>query len=164
MGEALEVLLASYPSVDLAEKDFAILSDMIRKKVLLLDDAAVVETDDQGVLDIVRQFHKPVRKGLLIGAVVAAFTPVGLVAGIAAGGLGGKLKDLFHTGISSKDLRSFQDFLGANKVVLVLAGPPTAVEGVKDILLDATGFATQVVAADSTDVEAVLAAEAEGEA
>jgi uncharacterized membrane protein len=160
MGDAMEVLLASYPNVELAEKDFAVLSDMIHKKVLLLDDAAVVETDERGVLDIVRAMHKPVRKGVLIGAVVAAITPVGLVAGLAAGGVGGKLKDIFHKGLSNADLKAFQDFLGANKVVLVIAGPPAVVETVRDILKDATAFAKKVVAADSTDVEAVLESEA----
>lgn len=161
MGDTMEVLLASYPNVELAEKDFAVLSDMIHKKVLLLDDAAVVETDERGVLDIVRALHKPVRKGVLIGAVVAAITPVGIVAGLAAGGIGGKLKDLFHKGLSTGDLKVFQEFLGANKVVLVVAGPPSVVETVKEILKDAIGFASKVVAADSTDVEAVLESEAE---
>jgi uncharacterized membrane protein len=162
MGDALEVLLASYPTVELAEKDFTVLSEMIHKKVLLLDDAAVIETDERGVLDIVRNLHKPVRKGVLIGAVVAAITPVGLVAGLAAGGVGGKLKDLFHKGINAGDLRVFQEFLGANKVVLVLAGPPEAVEGVKDILVEALTFEKKIIATDSTDVEAVLESEAEG--
>jgi uncharacterized membrane protein len=143
MTEGMAVMIASYPTQQLAETDWSVLQDLVKKGALPLDDAAVVVKNAEGHSAVVKDLHKPVKKGLIIGAALAAITPVGLVAGVAAGGLGGKLTEMFHKGLSDAALRDIGKFLDANTVVVVIAGPPTVVDVVKSTLGEATGFMTQ---------------------
>lgn len=156
MSEPMEVLLASYPDQALAETDWAVLSDMVREGVVKLDDAAVVVKDSDGKVGVVKDLHKPVKKGVLIGAVLAVITPVGLLAGLLGGALGGKLTGLFKGGLSQATLKDFGDFMEAHSVILVIAGPPMEVEGVKTTLKDATGFMQQVLDADGHTIRQAL--------
>jgi uncharacterized membrane protein len=156
MSDQMAVLLASYPDQALAETDWSVLSDMVREGVLDLDDAAVVVKDSQGNVGVVKDLHKPVKKGVLIGAALAAITPVGLVAGLAAGALGGKLTGLFHSGLSQATLKDFGDFMEEHSVMLVIAGPPLDVEGIKTTLKDATGFMQQTLDADGHTIRTAV--------
>ncbi len=144
----MAVLIASYPSQQLAETDWKVIDDLVREGAIPLDDAAVVVKNEQGKVGVVRDLHKPVRKGLLIGAALAAITPVGLLAGVAAGGLTGKLTAMFHAGLPQGALRDIGKFLEENSVVIVLAGPPVAVDAVRSTLHEATGFMHQILDAD----------------
>jgi uncharacterized membrane protein len=145
MSDEMAVLIASYPTQKLAETDWAVLQDLVREGALPLDDAAVVVKNANGESAVVKDLHKPVRKGLIIGAAIAAITPVGLVAGVVGGGLAGKLTALFHKGISQGALKDIGKFLEDNTVVVVVAGPPVAVAAVKDTLREATGFLDTVL-------------------
>ena len=148
MADEMKVLVASYPSQQLAELDFSVLQDLVHEGALLLDDAAVVVKTPEGKVVVVKDLHKPVRKGLLIGAVLGALTPVGLIVGIAGGALGGKVTSLFHKGVSQATLRDMGDFLQNNSACIVIAGIPAAVDGVRDTMQEATGFLAQTLDAD----------------
>ena len=137
---SMAVLVASYPTQHLAETDWEVLTELIRRDALELDDAAVVVRNDVGDVAVVKDLHKPVRRGLLIGALVGALTPVGLVAAVAAGGLAGKIKALFHDGIDQATLRQIGKELEDSTAVLVLAGPPEVVDATRSTLADATGI------------------------
>jgi uncharacterized membrane protein len=140
MSEGMAVLIASYPTQQLAETDYKVLQDLVNEGALPLDDAAVVVKNADGKSAVVKDLHKPVRKGLIIGAALAALTPVGMVAGLVGGGLAGKLTSLFHDGLPQSALRDIGKFIEDNTVVVVVAGPPPAVEVVRDTLREATGF------------------------
>jgi uncharacterized membrane protein len=161
MAEEMKVLLAGYPSQQLAETDFGVLQTLVNEGAVPLDDAAVVVKDAEGRSAVVKDLHKPVRKGLLIGAVLGALTPVGLIAGVVAGGAGGKLASLFHKGVSQATLRDVGDFMEANTVVLVIAGSPAAVEMVRDTMKEATGFLSQTIGEDGQAIRQAVEAEPE---
>lgn len=143
MSETMTVLVASYPSQKLAEQDWQVITDLVRKDALPLDDAAVVVKDPEGKVGVVKDLHKPVRRGLLIGALVGAITPVGLILGVAGGGVAGKLKGMFHDGIDQRTLKEIGEMLEANSVVVVLAGAPVAIGAIKTTMLEATGMVEQ---------------------
>lgn len=152
MSEGMSVMVASYPTQELAETDWKVLQDLVHEGALPLDDAAVVVKNAQGHVGVVRDLHKPVKKGLIIGAALAAITPVGLVAGVVAGGLGGKLTDLFHNGLPQAAMRDIGKFLEDNSVVVVIAGPPVAVDAVRSTLGEATGFLVQQLDGDGNTI------------
>jgi uncharacterized membrane protein len=154
MSERMAVLIASYPTQQLAETDWKVLQDLVREGALPLDDAAVVVKNAEGKSAVVRDLHKPVRKGLVIGAALAAITPVGLLAGVVAGGLAGKITALFHDGLPQASLKDIGKFLEDNSVVVVVAGPPTAVDVVRDTLKEATGFLSQELDGDGNAIRA----------
>jgi uncharacterized membrane protein len=140
MSDEMAVLIASYPTQQLAETDWGVLQDMVREGAIPLDDAAVVVRNAHGESAVVKDLHKPVRKGLVIGAALAAFTPVGMIAGLVGGALAGKVTALFHEGLSQATLKDIGRFIEDNTVVLVVAGSPAAVDVVRSTLNDATGF------------------------
>lgn len=150
----MAVLIASYPSQQLAETDWKVIDDLVREGALPLDDAAVVVKNAEGRVGVVRDMHKPVRKGLVIGAALAAITPVGLLAGVAAGGLGGKLAGMFRDGLPQAALRDIGGFLESNSAVIVIAGPPDAVDAVKETMHEATGFMEKVLQSDGRAIRA----------
>ena len=160
MSGTMEVLAASYPSQQLAERDWAALRALVDDKALPLDDLAVLVKDEHGHVGVVKDLHHPVRKGLIVGALLAAVTPVGLIAGALAGAFGGKLTDIFRPGITKGTMKDLADFVEANTVLIVMTGEPAVVEAAKVTLADATGMVTKTI---DTDPEAVRAAADEGD-
>jgi uncharacterized membrane protein len=156
MPDTMKVLLASYPSQALAEDDFGVLQDLVHEGAIPLDDAAVVVKNERGEAAVVKDLHKPVRKGVLIGAVLAVITPVGLIAGLVGGAAGGKLVSLFHQGVSQASLRDIGSFMENNSVVLVVAGSPAVVDMVRDTMKEATGFLSQTIGEDGQAIRAAL--------
>ncbi len=94
-----------------------------------LIDAAVVEHDAEGNVEIEKDMHHPVAKGLLIGGVVAVLSPVALVAGVVGGGIVGGLVKHFHKGLSRKEIAELGELLDRSSfAVIAIAGGADAPE------------------------------------
>jgi uncharacterized membrane protein len=152
MSDQMAVLIASYPSQQLAEDDWGTLRDLDREKALHFDDAAVVVKNPQGHIGVVKDLHHPVRKGALVGGVLGLLFPPSIIVGLVGGAVVGRITELFHHGISRGDMKDMGDFVDANSALLVVVSNPETVDAVKSTLKEATGFMEKVIDADGKEV------------
>ena len=155
MSGKLDVLAASYPTQELAEQQWAALRSLVSEQALPLDDLAVLVKDDHGHVGVAKDLHHPVRKGLVVGAMLALVTPVGLLAGALAGMAGGKLTDVFRPGLTKGTIKELGDFVENSTVLIVMTGEPAVVAAARETLTAATGIISKTI---DTDPEAVRAA------
>src|SRR4051795_545658 len=97
------LIIAGYPSLDAAESDWNFLKEAKVEGDARTYDLAVIGKADDGTVAVLKDLHHKVRRGAVIGAVVALATPIGLVAGVAGGAIAGKLGSHFHKGMSEND-------------------------------------------------------------
>jgi uncharacterized membrane protein len=97
-GDTLFVLAAAYPTREAALADYEAVKALYRDvKTSNEFDAAVIEKDSHGRVDIVKRHEEPTRHGavrglrwgLAAGVVTALFPPVGIAGALALGAGGG---------------------------------------------------------------------------
>lgn len=120
------LIIAGHTDRDSAVADYELLRNT-ELDFFSLIDAAVVEHDADGNVNIEKDMHHPVAKGLLIGGVVAVLSPVALVAGVIGGGIVGGLVSHFHKGLSRKDIAELGELLDRSTfaVIAIAAGADT---------------------------------------
>lgn len=156
MADNLSVCIASYESRDLAEQDFATLKDLKAGGAVELLDAAVVTRDDHGRVAVVKDLHHQVRKGALIGGVLALLGPVGLVTGVVGGSVIGKVASHFHGGLSHKDISELGALLEARSIALIALTRGAGSESFADRLPSATSVDQRVVSTDHVAFNALV--------
>jgi uncharacterized membrane protein len=120
-----DLIAVAYPDKETAETVRARLLELMNEHVIELEDAVVVDRDDDGKIKL-HQLHRPAAAGAAGGAVwggligLLFLAPlIGAALGAAAGGAAGALTDV---GISDRFLRELGQKLapgGAALIVLV---------------------------------------------
>src|SRR6266566_6557850 len=97
MGDSFNVIMAAYPSLGSAEKDFDALVKLVKDKTVRSEGVILVEHDASGQVRVTHTGDHLGRKGMGwgggVGLVVGLFSPpllASIVVGGAAGGLVGK--------------------------------------------------------------------------
>ena len=97
MGDTYDVIMAAYPALDAAEKDFDALVELVKNKKVRTEGVILVEHDEDGEVHVSQTGDHLGRKGLGwgggVGLVVGLFNPAllgSIVVGAAAGGVIGK--------------------------------------------------------------------------
>ena len=116
----LYVYLASYDTLAQAEADWKIVHSLERENTIQVADAAVITRDSDKKVSVTKDLHHPVRKGVVIGGVLALATPVGLLAGVLGGVVAGKITEHFHDGYDDGDLKLLARSLETGEVAIVV--------------------------------------------
>jgi len=122
-NEKVVVYIASYPNVDDANADYAMVKELYRDGAIGLYDAAVISKTANGRVKIHRT-EKPTEygalTGLAVGALVGIFFPPYLVWELAGGAALGTLVGHFWAGMSRSDLKEIGDTLQASTATLIV--------------------------------------------
>ena len=126
------VLAASYDSLEEAEADYEAVKALYKEVQTSHDfDAALIQRDDEGKVEVVRKHEQPTRHGaakglgwgLAIGAAMAVFPAIGIVGGMVAGGGAGAavgaVKGHMDGGMDDDDLKALGETLNKGKVGLI---------------------------------------------
>ena len=143
---AADVAAASLKDSGVAKKDAI--------GILVLDEKGKIKTDKVG--------KRSIGKGAGIGAALAVFTPVGLAAVLAGGGLGA----LHHKnlGLSKADRERIGEELQGGKAAVGVLAPVEEAAIVKDKLTELGGAAESHPVSDEALQEAQTAAQDSGNA
>jgi uncharacterized membrane protein len=130
--DLLLVLAASYDSVTDAEVDYEAIKALYYDRGASHDfDAAVIEREDDGKVNVVKKHEQPTRHGaakglgwgLAIGAASAIFPGIGLLGGMVAGGAGGAtlgaVKGHVEGGMRDEDLKQLGQTLEQGRAGLI---------------------------------------------
>ena len=166
MSDSFELMMAGYPSVEAAQKDFDELVRLVKDKKVKIEGVILVEHDADGEVTVSQTGDHLGRKGLGwgggVGLVVGLFAPPLLAAvavGAAAGGLVGKFaKHKVESGLEKRPRREAPPGTAAIIAVFddedrlaveqALPGSPAksvaqmdkkGVRGLKDALAEAAG-------------------------
>ncbi len=105
--------------------DYAAVKDLYSKGVIDTYDAAVVNKNSDGTVQVSKH-EKPTQKavwtGALVGAVVGVLFPPSIIPMMAAGGLTGGMIGHLWAGMSRGDLKEFGDTLDYGTAALVVVG------------------------------------------
>ena len=131
--DALLVAAASYDSVDAAIRDYEAIKALYYEIKTPDDfDAAVITTNDEGKVEIVKKHEQPTRHGaahglgwgLAAGAVAALFPAVGILGALAVGGGAGAaigaVSGHVAGGTRRDHLRGFGDLLDEGQAGLIV--------------------------------------------
>lgn len=126
------VLAAAYDSVEDAEVDYEAIKALYMEVQASHDfDAAVIERDEDGEVQVVKKHEQPTRHGaakglgwgLAIGAAAAIFPAIGLLGGMAVGaGAGasiGAVTGHMKGGIKDEDLKQLGEVLNKGQAGLI---------------------------------------------
>jgi len=129
----LDVLVATYPSVDEAKADLEAVRELYDNLGTSYNfDAAVISKDKNGKAKIDKSYEAGTRHnslkglgfGLAAGLAAAIFPPVGIGAALAAGGVGGAaigaIVGHVQTGIPRGDLKEIADLLEPAQAALIV--------------------------------------------
>jgi uncharacterized membrane protein len=132
-AQLLDVLVATYSSVDAAETDLKMIRELYKKLGTSHHfDAAVITKTDKGKVKIKETYEAGTRHdalkglgfGLAAGLVSAVFPPVGIGAALAAGGAGGAaigaLVGHVNTAVRRDDLKKIGDLLYPSEAALIV--------------------------------------------
>jgi uncharacterized membrane protein len=131
-ADTVLVLAAAYDSVDEAEADYEAVKALYKEVQASHDfDAAVLERNDEGKVEVVKKHEEPTRHGaakglgwgLAVGAAIAIFPAIGIVGGmVAGGGTGaaiGAVKGHMQGGMDDDDLKALGETLNKGKAGLI---------------------------------------------
>jgi uncharacterized membrane protein len=119
LSRDVALIIAGYPTVDLATEDWHVLKEAKSDEDVRMYDLAVVEKAADGSAKVVKNLHHKVRGGLIVGGVLALVTPLGLAAGLIGGAAAGKIASHFHKGIAKRDITGLGELATRNPVLLV---------------------------------------------
>jgi uncharacterized membrane protein len=124
-SETVVVYVASYPTLNDANADYAAVKQLYRDGVIGVYDAAVVSKDAAGHVKI-HTTEKPTQYGALsgiaVGALLGIFFPPYLVWELVAGAAMGALVGHLWAGMSRSDLKQIGDMLQASTATLIVVG------------------------------------------
>ena len=131
-ADTVLVLAAAYDSVDEAEADYEAVKALYKEVQASHDfDAAVLQRDDEGKVEVVKKHEEPTRHGaakglgwgLAIGAAMAVFPAIGIVGGVVAGGGAGAaigaVKGHMQGGMDDDDLKALGETLEKGNAGLI---------------------------------------------
>ena len=131
-NDTLFVIAASYDTVSDAEVDYEAVKALYHDAAASHDfDAAVLERDAEGKVNVVRKHEQPTRHGaakglgwgLAVGAAFALFPAIGLAGAlVTAGGAGaaiGAVKGHVEGGLDNDDLKSLGEVLQTGQAGLI---------------------------------------------
>jgi len=150
------LIIAGYSSIDEAESDWKQLKDAKVDGDERLYDLAVIGKADDGTVAVLKDLHHKVRRGAVIGAVVALATPVGLVAGLAGGAVAGKIGNHFHKGMSEHDKKALGDALDRHSVSLIALADADLSQAVTQVL-HSDDVIVQTASTEEQEVKKLLA-------
>jgi uncharacterized membrane protein len=148
------VYVASYPKLDDANADYAVVKQLYRDGAIGVYDAAVVSRTADGQVKI-HKTEKPTEygalSGLAVGALVGIFFPPYLVWELAAGAAIGTMVGHLWAGMSRSDLKEIGEALQSNTATLIVV----AKSKVREALTKAAKHEAKAIEKElSTDAEA----------
>src|SRR4051794_29244641 len=150
------LIIAGYPSLDAAESDWKFVKESKVEGDARTYDLAVIGKGADGTVAVLKDLHHKVRRGAVIGTVVALATPIGLAAGLIGGAAAGELGNHFHKGMSESDKRELGAALERHSVSLVALADIELAEPIKTTL-HSDDVLVQTMTTTEADVKKLLA-------
>lgn len=162
-----ELVARVYDNPDKAEEALEFVEDLHRRKVLRIQNAAVLVRQEDGTVSVTDTRDMGAKKGGLIGAVTGGLIgivggPVGMVVGALAGaGIGGLGAKLHDGGFSDKFLSELTEHLQPGKSALVILVEEEWAHSLSEVMADDEGVILQETL--SEELVRGMLAESEGE-
>ena len=135
----LSTTIATYTDLAAAEKDWAAVEAAAQSSTIRLADAALVQRGSDGSLDTIhRQSHHGWGKGAVAGAVVGLLFPPAIIAGAAAGAVGGGLIAWADRSLDRAAINRLGDAMASDEIALVVLTHRESVPGLTPLLAGAT--------------------------
>jgi uncharacterized membrane protein len=163
--DLLLVMAASYDSVADAEVDYEAIKALYYDRGASHDfDAAVIEREDDGKVNVVKKHEQPTRHGaakglgwgLAIGAASAIFPGIGLLGGMVAGAAGGAtvgaVKGHVEGGMSDGDLKQLGETLEHGRAGLIAVYQTTLADQVAASIKADNRFISQAIDAQADEL------------
>ncbi len=163
--DLLLVMAASYDSVADAEVDYEAIKALYYDRGASHDfDAAVIEREDDGKVNVVKKHEQPTRHGaakglgwgLAIGAASAIFPGIGLLGGMVAGAAGGAtvgaVKGHVEGGMSDGDLKQLGETLEQGRAGLIAVYQTTLADQVAASIKADNRFISQAIDAQADEL------------
>jgi uncharacterized membrane protein len=156
VGRDVALIMVGESSIDAAENDWKRLHDAEFDQSGQLYDLAVLGKNAEGDIAVLKDMHHKVRRGTLIGAVVALVTPVGLAAGLIGGAVSGKVGNHLHKGMSEEDKRALAAALERNSIMLIALADAALADPIK-AAVTSTDVHTQTTTTTEAEFDKLLA-------
>jgi uncharacterized membrane protein len=163
--DLLLVMAASYDNVADAEVDYEAIKALYYDRGASHDfDAAVIEREDDGKVNVVKKHEQPTRHGaakglgwgLAIGAASAIFPGIGLLGGMVAGAAGGAtvgaVKGHVEGGMSDGDLKRLGETLEQGRAGLIAVYQTTLADQVAASIKADNRFISQAIDAQADEL------------
>lgn len=164
-SESVFIYVGTYPSEDVARRDYEILKDLHAAGAVGTYDAAVVTKGADGKVHVAKDemaTRHGAWGGAAAGALVGILFPPSVIGtalvGAAVGGVSGHL----WRGMSRADVKEFGDIIDAGQAALVIVGESKLEAALEKAALQAEKHVAKALDVDPRDVdEAVRAAAAQ---